>query len=138
VRFHRRVITGWALLLGFALMSGCSNTASAGEEMPASEPDPAYNDVVARYIKETFKDHATYQAYEISTFRWVHSLKGWAWITCVRFQDQGHPRTYAVFVQESKVVDSRYAVQTDACNAQAYGPFSTMGAMRPGVLGPLY
>ena len=68
----------------------------------------------------------------------VHSLKGWAWMTCVRFEDNGHPRTYAVFIQDGKVIDSRYAVQIDACNTETYAAFDAMGPSRAGVLGPLY
>jgi hypothetical protein len=130
--FRRIVVLGLALV-----PTSCSDLALS-EEMPPSGPDPAYNDLVATHIKASFKDYAAYQAYELSGYRWVHSLHGWAWITCVRFQDQGHPRTYAVFIKDGKVVDSRYAVQIDACTDQAYGPFTAIGAMRHGVLGPLY
>jgi hypothetical protein len=68
----------------------------------------------------------------------VHSLNGWAWMTCVRFEDSGHPRTYAVFIKDGKVIDGRYAVQTDACNTQTYAVFDAMGPTRAGVLGPVY
>jgi hypothetical protein len=79
-----------------------------------------------------FKNQASYDAFEISPFRWVHSLKGWAWLTCVRFQDQGHPRVYAVFLKDGRIVDTRYAVVTDACDAQTYALFDAMrGAARP-------
>ena len=98
--------------------------------MPASGPDPGYNNLVANHLKAVFKDRAFYDAFEISAFRWVHSLKGWTWITCVRFQDHGHPRTYAVFIKDGKLVDSRYAVQTDACNTQTYVAFDAMGPTR--------
>ena len=64
--------------------------------------------------------------------------QGWAWVTCVRFEDKGHPRTYAVFIKDGKVIDSRYAVQTDACNTQTYAVFDAMGPTRAGTLGPLY
>jgi hypothetical protein len=43
-----------------------------------------------------------------------------------------------VFIKDGKVIDSRYAVQTDACNAQTYAVFDAMGPTRAGVLGPLY
>jgi hypothetical protein len=105
-----------ALLLAFLLLSGCTDVALPNEEMPASGPDPAYNAVVANQLKTAFKNLGFYEGFEISPFRWVHSFKGWAWITCVRFQDHGHLRTYAVFIKGGNVVDSRYAVQIDACN----------------------
>jgi hypothetical protein len=57
---------------------------------------------------------------------------GWSWITCVRFQDRGHSRTYALFLQSGKVIEGRYAVETDACGAQAYAPFALMtGGLQP-------
>ena len=91
-----------------------------------------------QHLKATFKNLASYDAFAISTFRRVHSFKGWAWMTCVRFEDKGHPRTYAFFIKDGTVIDSRYAVQTDACNTQTYGVFDAMGPTRAGILGPLY
>jgi hypothetical protein len=106
--------------------------------MPASGAYPWYSDLVANHLKKTFTNRASYDAFAISAFRWVHSLNGWAWMTCVHFKDNGHPRTYAVFIQDGKVIDGRYAVQTDACNTQTYAVFDAMGPTRAGVLGPLY
>jgi hypothetical protein len=108
------------------------------QDMPASGVDPGYNKIVANHLNSIFKNRATYDAFAISAFRGVHSLKGWAWMTCVRFEDNGHPRTYAVFIQDGKVIDSRYAVQIDACNTETYAAFDAMGPSRAGVLGPLY
>ena len=102
--------------------------------MPASGPDPGYNNLIASHFKDIFKNRASYDAFAISTFRWVHSFKGWAWMTCVRFEDNGHPRTYSVFIKDGKIIDSRYAVQTDACNAQTYAAFDAMGLTRAGAL----
>jgi hypothetical protein len=112
--------------------------AAVPQEMPTSEPDAGYYDLVAKYLKDTFKNLASYDAFAISAFRWVSSLKGWSWVTCVRFEENGHPRTYAVFIKDGKVIDGRYAVQIDACNTQTYAAFGAMGSTRAGVLGPLY
>jgi hypothetical protein len=127
---------GAALLLLVALLP-LSDVALA-EEMPAFGPDPGYNDLVAKYFKDTFKNLASYDAFAISAFRWVSSVKGWSWMTCVRFEENRHPRTYAVFIKDRKVIDSRYAVQIDACNTETYAAFGAMGPTRAGVLGPLY
>lgn len=127
-----------ALLLALAALPGCSDVALPLEEAPASAADPGYNELVANHLKTAFKDRASYDAFEISGFRWVHSLKGWAWITCVRFQDHGHPRTYALFIKDGAVVDGRYAVETDACNTQTYTPFDAMRPARAGIQEPLY
>jgi hypothetical protein len=133
-----RHAAGAALLLTVALLPGCSDIGLPSEEMPASGAYPWYSDLVANHLKKTFTNRASYDAFAISAFRWVHSFKGWAWMTCVRFQDNGHPRTYAVFIKDGKVIDSRYAVQTDACNTQTYAVFDAMGPTRAGTLGPLY
>ena len=101
-----------ALLLALLLLPGCSELALPSEEMPAAGADPSYVNIVAHHLKTLFKNQASYDAFEISPFRWVHSLKGWAWLTCVRFQDQGHPRVYSVFLKDGRVVDGRYAVVT--------------------------
>jgi hypothetical protein len=143
VRERQRACSSWhgagaALLLMVALLPGCSDVALPSEEMPAPGAYPWYNDLVANHLKKTFTNRASYDAFAISAFRWVHSLNGWAWMTCVRFEDNGHPRTYAVFIKDGKVIDGRYAVQTDACNTQTYAVFDAMGPTRAGVLGPVY
>jgi hypothetical protein len=111
---------------------------AAPEEMPISGPDPGYNDLVAKYLKDTFKNLSSYDAFAISAFRWVSSLKGWSWMTCVSFEENRHPRTYAVFIKDGKVIDSRYAAQIDDCNTQTYAPFGAMVVDPCRVLGPLY
>jgi hypothetical protein len=131
-----------AFLLALALLPGCSNLALEKEDAPAAGADAAYTKLVADYIKGTFKNHASYEAFEISGARWMHTLHGWNSLTCVRFQDHGQQRTYAVFIKNGAVVDARYAVQTDACGAETYTPFETMtSGMRspnPGAQGPIY
>jgi hypothetical protein len=129
------------LLLAAAALAGCSGLASTNEETPAIGPDPASNKIVANYLNTTFKDRTLYNAFEISDFRWVHTIKGWNWLTCIRFQDHGHPRIYAIFIKGGAIVDSRYAVQTDGCDTSNYIPFDLMaatGATSPGTLEPLH
>jgi len=123
----------YAALLALAAAAGCSSLAISREDAPASGPDPAYNVKVANRIKNWFKDHASYEAFEISDYRWVHSITGWNWLTCVRFQERGHRRTYAVFLKDKEIVDSRYAVQADGCDTAGYTPFdlATGEAARP-------
>ena len=85
-------------------------------------PDPTYREVVAAHLKRVLKNYASYDSFEISDPRWVHSIKGWTWLTCVRFRDQGRVRSYALFLDGNKIVDDRFAVQTDSCDLQAYYP----------------
>lgn len=126
------------LLFALLLLSGCSDLALPNEATPPTNADPSYLNVVAYHLKSVFKDQAYYDAFEISPFRWVHSLKGWSWLACVRFQDRGHPRIYAVFVKDGQALYSRYAVQTDACDAETYVLFDAMRGGRPGIQSPLY
>jgi hypothetical protein len=100
---------------------------STNEGVPELAPDPSYRDVIAKHLKTTFKNYSSYEAFEISNPRWVHSFQGWTWLVCVRFQAQGHKRTYALFVSGSNIVDARYAVNTDECGTQAYALFEQMG-----------
>jgi hypothetical protein len=67
-----------ALLLALLLLPRCSELALPSEEMPAAGADPSYVNIVAHHLKTLFKNQASYDAFEISPFRWVHSLKGWA------------------------------------------------------------
>jgi hypothetical protein len=125
-----------ALLLAAAALSGflagCSGLAATNEEVQPTAPDPSFREVIAGHLKKTFKNYASYDSFEISDPRWVHSIKGWNWLTCVRFQDHGHLRIYALFLNADKIVDDRYAVQTDNCDTQAYFPFERMqGGLEP-------
>jgi hypothetical protein len=136
-------VAGAALLLLAAVaLAGCSGLASTSEETPVTGPDPASNKVVANYLNATFKDRALYNAFEISDSRWVHTVKGWNWITCIRFQDHGHPRIYAIFIKANAIIDARYAVQTDGCDTPNYTSFDLMAAASsgasPGALEPLH
>ena len=131
-----------ALLLTLAAAAGCSSLTVSTADVPPSGPDPAYDGMVANRVKSSFKDHASYDAFEISDYRWVHSVSGWSWLTCVRFQDHGHRRTYALFLRAKDIIETRYAVQTDGCDTASYVPFDlTTGAARPassGALEPLH
>jgi hypothetical protein len=130
-----------ALLLPLFLL-GCSALSLPREDAPASGPDPAFNTLVAKHIKRSFKDYASYDSFEISEYRWVHSVKGWSWLTCVRFQDKGRRLTYALFIKQDDIIEYRYAVVTDACDAQNYSPFAQLAKTKSfssgGLLEPLY
>jgi hypothetical protein len=124
-----------AALLG--MLEGCGGFAATNEEVPTTGPDLSYRETVAAHLRKVFKNSSTYDSFEISDPRWVHSIKGWNWLTCVRFQDRGHLRTYAVFLSGDKVVDDRFAVQTDTCDLQTYSPFERMGTSPSGIGGGL-
>jgi hypothetical protein len=128
------------LLAGFLIAPGCGNLVLSNEAEPATGVDPGYVKIVATYMKNTFTGLLPYDAAEISQPRWVQSEKGWNWLACVHFQDNGRRRTYSIFFRND-VVDARYAVLTDACGTQSYMPIDLSGTQRPnaiGVNGPLY
>lgn len=112
-------------MIGLALLvlPGCSELAQTSEAAPPSPP-PSYTGLVAKYLQTTFnKNAATFDGYEISPPRWVHSIRGWTWLVCVHFHDHGPRRSYVVLIQDGTVVDSHYAVETDTCESQTFTPF---------------
>jgi hypothetical protein len=96
-----------ALVMTLAGLPACSELAQSDTIPPAQPP---YVSLAAKYFQSAMKDRASFDAFEISAPRWVHSIKGWSWLSCVHFQDRGHVRNYAIFIQDSTVVDGRYAV----------------------------
>ena len=142
-RQRRRSCRVAALLSALAIVQGCSTLAVPDGATPPSEGvDPAYVKLVATYMKANFKELSPFDPAEISTPRWVESVKGWTWFTCVHFMDHGHRRTYSLFFNQTEVLDARYAVLTDGCGKQTYSPLDlTSGGVRPGAIGdngPLY
>ncbi|MGC1354212.1 MAG: hypothetical protein WA851_00220 [Xanthobacteraceae bacterium] len=112
------------------VLLGCSSVALPQTDAPPAEANAAaFHKIIGAYLKEIFKEIGTYDSFEISDARWVHTVKGWSWLNCIRFQDRSHIRTYAIFIQGDKVVDSRYAVTTDGCGGQAYAPFDDIPDM---------
>jgi hypothetical protein len=125
---------------------------------------PNYRRVVADNIKAIFPNSASLDDLEISEVRLVDHVKGPAWITCLRFnmqikptaaqpapssttaEDPGAapaepgstnrtgPHYYAIFIQDNKIIDSRFSVAIDKCRSQAFQPFdpATSPAARKG------
>jgi hypothetical protein len=141
---HRRLsFRVAALLSALPIVQGCSSLAMSGGATPPPEGvDPGYVKIIATYMKTNFKELSPYEPAEISAPRWVESIKGWTWFTCVHFTDHEHRRTYSLFFNQTEVVDAHYAVLTDACSKQTYSPLDlTSGGIRPGAIGdtgPLY
>lgn len=135
-----RMVRRAALAMTLVLLPGCSELARPSEATPPAPP--AYVSLAANYLMTNLKDRASYTGFEISPLRWVDSLKGSAWLACIHFQDHGHLRTYALFIQDNAVVDARYAVETDACASQTYTQFDLvtgeLGRPTAPVQPPLY
>ena len=131
-----------ALALTLALLAGCSSLAGPQEGAATAPLNADYRGMIAARLRAEFTKPPLTGPAEISNPRWVLANKGWSWQVCVRFQDRGHQRTYALFFKGSEFLDERYAVLTDACDAQTYSEFDLgSGVMRPGAVGdpgPLY
>jgi hypothetical protein len=130
-----------AVALTLVTLPGCAELAHPTEAPPPAT-EPPYVALAAKYLRSALVDRSLYDGFEISPVRWVHSLKGWNWLTCVHFRDHGHLRTYAVFIRDGEVVDARYAVATDACEGQIYTQFDlvsgAIGRPTAPVQSPLY
>lgn len=129
-----------ALLLSLALTAACGSLAT--EVVPTSALNPDYRETVAKRLRATFSKMPMGNPVEISDPRWMQANKGWGWMVCIHFQDRGHQRTYVLLFDRNAFIDERYAVQTDACDAQTYSAFDLgSGGVRPGSVGdpgPLY
>jgi hypothetical protein len=112
-----------AVAVALCALSGCGNLASSQDPVPDTSAFPAYRTTIANYVKITFKNQGALQVTEISDLTWIHTAVGWSWLACIRFQQEGHRHIYAVFLRDNAIVDSRYAVKTDQCEAKTYSPF---------------
>jgi hypothetical protein len=132
VRDRHRAAALWpgvvsALLLCVTVaLTACSGLAAPSEEAPPPMVDPNYRQLAAERLRSAFRDYAAYDNFQIAEPRWVHTPQGWTWLICVRFLDHGHARNYALFMQSNKIIDNRYAVEIDGCDAQPYAPFELM------------
>jgi hypothetical protein len=130
-----------ALFAILAAMSGCSPIALPDNDQSPG-PQPPYVSRAAKFLQGTLKDTSIYDGYEISGLRWVNTVKGWSWVACVRFDDHGHKRTYAIFLQDNIISDAHYAVETDGCDGQSYTQFDlisgALGRPTAPVQQPLY
>ena len=117
-RREKRCFAAGALVAAL-LLAHCSALSSDAAPMA---PPSDYGVLIANALK-SFKGFAEYGQFQISGLRWVHATTGWSWLACVRYQDHGHPRVYAFFINNGAVVNARYDIVMDQCGAQQYVPF---------------
>jgi hypothetical protein len=123
------------------------NWISAPAMSPTSDlSQPNYRRLVADNVKTIFPNSASLGDLEISEVRRVDHVKGPAWIACLKFYPQinpnstatgepiaapsapgttnsGAPQYYAIFIQDNKIIDSRFSVVIDRCHSQTFQPF---------------
>jgi hypothetical protein len=122
---HRRPASrsAFAAVLATALAALTACTAIPPALDDPAEPEPDYGRIVAQNVNATFANAHKLSRVEISGLRRVFYTRGWSWIACLRFEADNHLRTHAFFIQGNRVIESRYAVQSDECGAQQYAPF---------------
>jgi hypothetical protein len=137
--YLKPVLRPAALFTALIILANCSAVPAEDAAEPTAPPN--YGVLVSNTLKG-FKDFPSYGNFEISGLRWVHVATGWNWLTCVRYDDHGHRRTYSFFIKDNVVVNGRYDTATDECPAQKYAPLDvTTGAIRsaaPEPRQPLY
>jgi hypothetical protein len=118
-------VRAYVLAVAVAL-GGCSASELVHNWAPGPVPDlsqPNYRRIVADNIKTVFPNQPSLGVLEISGVRPVDHLKGRAWLTCLKLDALGTPQTYAIFIQDGKIIDSRVGILIDQCHKEAYTPF---------------
>jgi hypothetical protein len=130
----RRLLIGLTLS---AALSGCA-TNSAVVDAPNIGPVPNFESIIADNLRARpktgdappvqgqliFTANKHVDKVEISDLRRTlrTDLYGWAWQTCIRASVEGVQHSYAVFVAENRVIDSRMALEPDQCDQRHYTP----------------
>ncbi|MBM3527008.1 MAG: hypothetical protein FJX62_02860 [Alphaproteobacteria bacterium] len=87
-------------------------------------PEPAaYRAIIAVSLSSIMGNPERAGALQITQPRRFPSLKGPAWIVCVKSSHWPVPRHYAIEFQHSRIVSSRLSVVLDHCELQSYAPF---------------
>jgi hypothetical protein len=85
--------------------------------------EPNYRQIVADNIASIFPNPMPLGTLEISGVWRTNHFKGPVWATCLRIHADRAPEEYAIFIQDSKIVDQRVGVALDRCKQQAYQSF---------------
>jgi len=113
------------------VLTGCAlETATLQPSGDDFSREPNHRAVVANNIGTIVGDPSKLGGFEISGPRRADSMKGAAWLVCLKSNVQTQPRYHAAFIQNDKLVDSRLAVTIDQCEAQSYTPFNDVRLTR--------
>ena len=119
-----------SMLLALALVQALGACSISGflpdwQSEDVAGPEPAYRFIIANGLGGIVGPPNLAGTLEISGPRRVSSLKGAAWVVCLKAQHFPlPPRHYAVFIQRSHIVNSRLSVVIDQCELQSYAPFN--------------
>lgn len=120
-----------ASLLLLLLLGGCAVSGLLQDRVSddSAGPEPAnYRFIIANGLSAIIgsKDDANSRLLEITSPRRVDAVRGATWMVCVkalRFPSRTPRAYYAVFIQQSRIVESRLSVVLDQCESQAFSPF---------------
>jgi hypothetical protein len=120
-----------ALLLMFLVLGGCGVSELFPDRISddAAGPEPAnYRFIIANGLAGIMgsKDDANSRLLEITPPRRVDATRGASWMVCVkvlRFPSRTPRSYYTVFIQRSRIIESRLSVVLDQCESQPYSPF---------------
>jgi hypothetical protein len=108
-----------------AILGGCSVTEIIQDWTLAPRSDlsqPDYRRIVTDAIDKILPGRVATDELEISDTRLVDSLKGPAWLTCLKIDPRGHPRHLAIFIQDNKIAEWRSGLVIDQCHKASYTP----------------
>jgi hypothetical protein len=120
----RAAIVTVAVLTAFSV-SGCASLWDYSPRTPAQDDADyqstrlSYKQLASARVKE-LKYSGGLAAPTISPLRKSHTVAFADWMACVRGEEAGLRRTFAVFYRERKIVDFRHAVVIDNCEAEPY------------------
>ena len=132
----RAAIVTTSLLIALSL-GGCASLwdysprAQAEDDADYQRTRLSYKQLASARVKE-LKVPGGLATPAISPLRNSHTVACADWMTCVRGEETGLWRTYAVFYRDSKIADIRHAVVIDQCEAEPYERLEpTVGAPAP-------
>lgn len=110
------------------VLAGCASGEVAPPAQSPSQdlagPPPSYRKLVSAQLVQIVGDTggADARAMQISPLRRVDSIKGPAWLVCLRSLAV-RPLDHAVYFQNERIIESRLAVRSDRCEDQPYKAF---------------
>jgi hypothetical protein len=121
----RAAIVTIALLMIALSLGGCASLWDYSPRTPAEDDADyqrtrsSYKLLVSARVKE-LKYPGGLVALTVSPLRKSHTVAFADWMACVRGEEEGHRRIFAVFYRDRKIADFRHAVVIDGCDAEPY------------------
>ncbi len=120
----RVAITIAAVLIALSA-SGCASLwdysprTQAEDDADYQRTHSSYKQLASTHVKQ-LKYPGGLAAPTISPLRKSHTVAFADWMACVRGEEAGLRRTFAVFYRDRKIADFRHSVVIDRCEAERY------------------